>query len=57
MMFVCFFSFVVVVVFLYIEKIKTVVSSVYLWVVFTLLSVYSLAVVTLIVKKVINLTK
>lgn len=37
---------------IYIEKMKTVVSSIYLWVVFTVLLLCSLVVVTLIVKKV-----
>lgn len=48
-MLVCFFLFFFLI---YIEKIKTVVSSIYLWVLFTVLLLYSLVVVTLIVKKV-----
>lgn len=38
----------------FLEKMKTMVTNIYLWVVFTLLSLYSLALVTLIVKKVKN---
>lgn len=43
--------------FFFLEKIKTVVSSVFLWVVFTFLFLYCLVVVSLIVKKVTNLKK
>lgn len=38
--------------FLFLEKMKTMVTNIYLRVVFALLSLYSLALVTLIVKKV-----